>query len=70
MKEVGIYGQEKGGNNMRVAKMNLAIHGLSGKIQSLANSFYKDPHKSVGDFDFVLANPPFNVKGKDKKVKL
>jgi len=43
MEEVGIYAQEKGANNMRVAKMNLAIHGLSGKIE-LANSFYEDPH--------------------------
>lgn len=65
MTEVGIYGQEKGESNLRVAKMNLAIHGLSGKIE-LANSFYEDPHDSVGKFDFVLANPPFNVKGKDK----
>lgn len=69
MEEVGIYGQEKGANNMRIAKMNLAIHGLSGKIE-LANSFYEDPHKSLGQFDFVLANPPFNVKGKDKNGQL
>ncbi|OGT06636.1 MAG: hypothetical protein A2103_04505 [Gammaproteobacteria bacterium GWF2_41_13] len=69
MEEVGIYGQEKGANNMRVAKMNLAIHGLSGKIE-LANSFYEDPHKSVGQFDYVLANPPFNVKGKDKNGQM
>jgi type I restriction enzyme M protein len=54
---------------MRVAKMNLAIHGLSGKIE-LANSFYEDPHKSIGQFDFVLANPPFNVKGKDKNGQI
>jgi len=69
MEEVGIYGQEKGANNMRIAKMNLAIHGLSGKIE-LANSFYEDLHKSIGQFDFVLANPPFNVKGKDKNKQI
>ncbi|MEO8664642.1 MAG: class I SAM-dependent DNA methyltransferase [Ignavibacteria bacterium] len=69
MEEVGIYGQEKGANNMRIAKMNLAIHGLSGKIE-LANSFYEDLHKSIGQFDFVLANPPFNVKGKDKNGQM
>lgn len=65
MEEVSIYGQEKGASNMRVAKMNLAIHGLSGRIE-LANSFYEDVHNSIGKFDYVLANPPFNVKGKDK----
>lgn len=69
MDEVAIYGQEKGEANMRVAKMNLAIHGLSGKIQ-LVNSFYEDPFESVGKFDFVLANPPFNVKGKDKNGQM
>lgn len=69
MEEVGIYGQEKGESNMRICKMNLAIHGLSGKIE-LANSFYEDPHNSIGQFDFVLANPPFNVKGKDKNGQI
>jgi type I restriction enzyme M protein len=65
MNEVRIFGQEKGEGNVRIAKMNLAIHGLSGKIE-ITNSFYNDPHNSVGKFDYVLANPPFNVKGKDK----
>lgn len=69
MNEVALYGQEKGSNNIRIAKMNLAIHGLSGKIAE-ANSYYEDLHNSVGKFDFVLANPPFNVKGKDKNKQL
>lgn len=69
MEEVGIYGQEKGESNLRIAKMNLAIHGLSGKIE-LANSYYENPHNSIGKFDFVLANPPFNVKGKDKNKQI
>lgn len=69
MDEVAIYGQEKGESNIRVAKMNLAIHGLSGKI-ALTNSFYEDTHESVGKFDFVLANPPFNVSGKDKNKQM
>jgi type I restriction enzyme M protein len=69
MDEVAIYGQEKGEANMRVAKMNLAIHGLSGKI-GLVNSFYEDSFDSVGKFDYVLANPPFNVKGKDKNGQM
>lgn len=65
MDEVALYGQEKGSSNIRTAKMNLAIHGLSGKIAE-SNSFYEDPFQSVGKFSYVLANPPFNVKGKDK----
>ena len=69
MNEIAIYGQEKGTSNIRTAKMNLAIHGLSGKIAEV-NSFYTDAFNSVGTFDFVLANPPFNVKGKDKNKQI
>ena len=69
MNEVALYGQEKGASNIRTAKMNLAIHGLSGKIAEV-NSFYEDAFNSVGTFDFVLANPPFNVKGKDKNKQI
>ena len=69
MNEVALYGQEKGSSNIRTAKMNLAIHGLSGKIAEV-NSFYTDAFNSVGTFDFVLANPPFNVKGKDKNGQI
>lgn len=69
MNEVALYGQEKGTSNIRTAKMNLAIHGLSGKIAEV-NSFYEDAFNSVGTFDFVLANPPFNVKGKDKNKQI
>lgn len=67
--EVALYGQEKGSSNIRIAKMNLAIHGLEGKIDEV-NSFYEDAFQSVGKFDFVLANPPFNVKGKDKNGQI
>ena len=69
MNEVALYGHEKGTSNIRTAKMNLAIHGLSGKIAEV-NSFYTDEFNSVGKFDFVLANPPFNVKGKDKNKQI
>jgi type I restriction enzyme M protein len=63
--ELTVFGTEKAGDTVKLAKMNLAVHGLSGKIVE-ANSFYEDPHKSVGRFDFVMANPPFNVSGVDK----
>ncbi len=45
--------------------MNLAVHGLEGDIRE-ANSYYEDEHDSTGNFDFVLANPPFNVNAVDK----
>src|SRR5262249_6174426 len=49
--------------------MNLAVHGLSGDIRN-ANSYYENPHDLAGKFDFVMANPPFNVDQVDKeKVK-
>ena len=48
--------------------MNLAIHGLEGDVRhgGHINSYYDDPHEAVGKFDFVLANPPFNVNAVDK----
>jgi len=64
-RELSVFGVEKVSDTVRLAKMNLAVHGLSGKIIE-ANSFHDDPHKSVGRFDFVMANPPFNVSGVDK----
>jgi type I restriction enzyme M protein len=49
--------------------MNLAVRGLSGDIKQ-GNTYYDDIHKSLGKFDFVMANPPFNVDGVDKeKIK-
>jgi type I restriction enzyme M protein len=46
--------------------MNLAIHGLEGDVRE-ANTYYEDLHQSTGQFDFVLANPPFNVNAVDKE---
>ena len=63
--ELTIFGTEKASDTVKLAKMNLAVHGLSGDIRE-ANTYYEDPHKSLGRFDFVMANPPFNVSGVDK----
>jgi len=59
-------GIERVTDTIRLAKMNLAVHGLSGDIRE-ANTYYEDPHDCFGKFDFVMANPPFNVSGVDKE---
>ncbi len=62
-------GMEKNPTTIRLAKMNLAVHGLEGNIQK-AITYYEDPHELRGKADFVLANPPFNVDEVDaEKVK-
>lgn len=63
---IKVYGTELKSNNAKLAKMNLAIHGIEGKIIE-SNSFYSDPHNLVGKCDFVMANPPFNVDKVDAK---
>ena len=66
---VTFYGQEKTATTIRLAKMNLAVHGLEGDIRE-ANTFYQDEHNLYGKCDFVMANPPFNVDMVDAdKVK-
>jgi type I restriction enzyme M protein len=62
---ISIYGQERVDETVRLCKMNLAVHGLEGQI-SQSNTYYEDPFKSVGQFDYVMANPPFNVNKIDK----
>jgi type I restriction enzyme M protein len=62
---LSIYGQERVDETVRLCKMNLAVHGLEGQI-SQANTYYEDPFKAVGQFDYVMANPPFNVNKIDK----
>lgn len=64
--DISVYGQEKTQDTVKLCKMNLAVHGLSGDIKA-GNSYYQNAHKSVGRFDFVMANPPFNVNGVDKE---
>jgi type I restriction enzyme M protein len=67
--ELMCFGQEKTTTTVRLGKMNLAVHGLTGDIKE-GNTFYEDIHDSVGKFDFVMANPPFNVHEVDyEKVK-
>ena len=57
------FGQEKVEYNAQLCLMNMAVHGLNGKIISgdEANSFYHDAHNLAGKCDYVMANPPFNV---------
>ena len=64
--EISIYGQEKTAATIQLCKMNLAVHGLAGDIKE-GNSYYEDHHQSIGKFDFVMANPPFNVGKVDKE---
>jgi type I restriction enzyme M protein len=59
-KKVVFHGQEKNRDTIRIAKMNLAVHGLEGKIAE-AITYYQDEHNLAGKCDFVMANPPFNV---------
>src|SRR5690606_6366552 len=54
------YGMEKNATTIRLAKMNLAVHGLEGRIRR-AITYYEDPHELLGKAAYVMANPPFNV---------
>ncbi|TAK35701.1 MAG: SAM-dependent DNA methyltransferase [Chloroflexota bacterium] len=58
--QVVFYGQEKNPDTIRIAQMNLAVHGLEGRIAD-AITYYEDRYTLVGKCDFVMANPPFNV---------
>ena len=76
-----VYGQEKTEETVNWCKMNLAVHGLEGTVKARDSFIYddyeyevinkngkKETRKgSIGQFDFVLANPPFNVDGVDKE---
>ena len=73
MNRVTFFGQEKTPTTIRLAKMNLAVHGLEGDIQE-ANTFYDDAHRLQngrslwGNVDFMMANPPFNVDKVDAEA--
>ena len=62
---LSVHGQEGKTATARLARMNMAVHGLGGDIRQ-GNTYYEDLHHSVGKFDFVMANPPFNVDAVDK----
>jgi type I restriction enzyme M protein len=67
--ELSIHGVERTDETGRLCRLNLAVHGLEGDIKhgGQVNSYYDDPHEATGGFDFVLANPPFNVNAVDKE---
>ena len=72
MKRVTFYGHEKNETTAKLAQINLAVHGLEGRTRAgnEAITYYKDPHELVGECDFVMANPPFNVDEVDaEKVR-
>lgn len=56
------YGVERVGKTVNLAKMNLFLNEIRGEIKE-GNSYYSDPYNSIGNFDYVMANPPFNVTG-------
>jgi type I restriction enzyme M protein len=64
--ELSIHGQEKVDATVALCRMNLAVHGIEGDIKK-AITYYEDLHQSPGKFNFVLANPPFNVNAVDKE---
>ena len=72
MKRVTFYGHEKNETTAKLGQINLAVHGLEGRIRAGndAITYYKDPHELAGRCDFVMANPPFNVDEVDaEKVR-
>lgn len=69
LNDIYVYGQEYMGETARLAKMNLMVNNIRGEITE-TNSYENDPYHGLGKFDFVMANPPFNVKSvKESTVK-
>ena len=69
LSDIYVYGQEYMGETARLAKMNLMVNNIRGEITE-TNSYENDPYEGLGKFDFVMANPPFNVKSvKESTVK-
>ena len=59
-KDLMVYGSEKDSETVKLARMNLAVNGLRGQVMQ-ANAYYENPYDSFEKFDYVMANPPFNV---------
>ncbi|GLB68748.1 class I SAM-dependent DNA methyltransferase [Arthrobacter mangrovi] len=60
--DISVYGQELNERTWRMAKMNLAIHGLNGNLASRwGDTFARDQHPDM-QADYIMANPPFNIK--------
>ena len=69
LNDIYVYGQEYMGETARLAKMNLMVNNIRGEITE-TNSYENNPYDGLGKFDFVMANPPFNVKSvKESTVK-
>ncbi|GAB1424119.1 type I restriction-modification system subunit M [Thauera terpenica] len=64
---VTFHGQEKSDTNTKLARMNLVVHGLDASNIRQGNTFYDPAEHLIGQCDFVMANPPFNVDGVDTK---
>jgi len=61
-KKISVYGQEQTTATYKLAKMNLAIRGISGNLGNVpADTFFKDQHPDL-KADYIMANPPFNQK--------
>lgn len=62
-KDISVYGQELTATTYKLAKMNLAVRGLSANLGEVpADTFFKDQHPDL-KADYIMANPPFNLKG-------
>lgn len=67
LETVTFHGQEKSDTNTKLARMNLVVHGLDASNIRQGNTFYDQAEHLIGQCDFVMANPPFNVDGVDTK---
>ena len=69
MNKATFFGHEKNETTAKIAQINLAVHGLQGKVRAgnEAITYYHDPHELAGQCDFVMANPPFNVDEVDEE---